>query len=119
MSAGSEPADSRPHVMRVYSRLDLGGIERQMLRVLPRLNRGRYRISLCLLERAGALADDLRSRGIAVHVVPIEARLRPRSLFALAGLFRGERIAIVQAHVREANTTATVAARLARVPVVI
>ena len=41
--------------MRVYSRLEVGGIEQQMLRVLPRLNGGRYRMSLCLLKRPGAL----------------------------------------------------------------
>src|SRR6186997_2317845 len=53
----ADPASDRPHVMRVYSRLEVGGIEQQMLRVLPRLNaEGRYRVSLCLLKRPGELA---------------------------------------------------------------
>src|SRR6185503_20529969 len=78
------PAADRPHVMRVYSRLEVGGIEQQMLRVLPRLNAGRYRVSLCLLKRPGELAAELRARGVAVHVLPFKGRLAPTSLLALA-----------------------------------
>src|SRR5262245_46335434 len=110
---------ARPHVMRVYSRLEVGGIEKQMLRVLPRLNAGRYRMSLCLLKRPGELAEELRGLGVAVHVLPFKGRLEPRSLLALARLFRRESVSIVHAHVRESNTSATVAAKLARVPVII
>src|SRR5262245_28403605 len=109
----------RPHVMRVYSRLEIGGIERQMLRILPRLNAGRYRVSLCLLKRPGALAEELRGLGVTVHVLPFQGRLAPRSLLALARLFRREGVSIVHAHVRESNTSATVAGKLARVPVII
>src|SRR5262249_50835642 len=53
------------------------------------------------------------------HVLPFKGRLRPSSLMALARLFRNEGVSIVHSHVRESNTSATVAARLARVPVVI
>jgi len=109
----------RRHVMHVYSRLDVGGIELILMRLLPRLNTGRYRVSLCLIKRAGDLAGELRGLGVPVHVVPIRGRFRPGSMFALARLFRRERVSIVHAHVREANASAAVAARLARVPVVI
>jgi len=105
--------------MRVYSRLEVGGIEKQMLRVLPRLNTGRYRVSLCLLKRPGELAEELRALGVGVHVLPFRGRLAPRSLWALGRLFRRERVSIVHAHVRESNTSATVAGRLARVPVIV
>lgn len=106
--------------MRVYSRLEVGGIEKQMLRVLPRLNAsGRYRVSLCLLKRPGELADELRAQGVAVHVLPFKGRLEPTSLYTLARLFRRESVSIVHAHVRESNTSATVAGKLARVPVII
>src|SRR5262249_1519700 len=109
----------RPHVMRVYSRLEVGGIEKQMLRVLPRLNAGRYRVSLCLLKRPGELVEELRTRGVAVHVLPFKGRLAPTSLYALAQLFRREGVSIVHAHVRESNASATVAGKLAGIPVII
>jgi glycosyltransferase involved in cell wall biosynthesis len=105
--------------MRVYSRLEVGGIEHQMLNLLPRLNRGRFRVSLCLIKRAGEMADWVRERGIDVHVVPFRGRLHPASLRQLARLFRRCGTRIVHAHVRESNTSATVAARMAGVPVVI
>lgn len=115
----SDAAGAGPHVMRVYSRLEVGGIETQMLRLLPRLNAGRYRVSLCLLKRPGELTEALRGSGVAVHVLPFEGRLHPASLLRLRALFRREKVSIVHAHVRESNTSATVAARLAGVPVVI
>jgi len=105
--------------MRVYSRLEVGGIEHQMLSLLPRLNERRYAVSLCLLKRAGEMAGWLRERGIEVHVLPFRSRLHPLDLRALARLFSTSGIAIVHAHVRESNTSATVAARLAGVPVVV
>jgi hypothetical protein len=61
----------------------------------------------------------MKAQGVELFVLPLEERLRPASLWSLGGLFRRTGTRIVQAHVREANTTATVAARLAGVPVVI
>jgi hypothetical protein len=50
--------------MHVYSRLDVGGVEIYLLRLLPRLNAGRYRASVCLLKREGNLDGELRRRGV-------------------------------------------------------
>lgn len=61
--SGEAEAD-RPHVMHVYSRLDVGGVEIYLLRLLPRLNAGRYRASVCLLKREGNLDGELRRRGV-------------------------------------------------------
>ena len=113
------PAPARVHVMRVYSRLEVGGIEKQMLRLLPRLNAGRYKVSLCLLKRPGELVGQLRELGVAVHILPFKERLSPSSLRDLARLFRAEGVTIVQSHAREFNTSATVAARIAGVPITI
>lgn len=77
------------HVMHMYSRLDIGGIERLLVELLPRLNGRRYHVSLCLIKSAGALAEDLRRRGVSLHVLPLRGRLRPSSLAALVRLFRG------------------------------
>jgi glycosyltransferase involved in cell wall biosynthesis len=106
-------------VMRVYSRLDVGGIEHQMLKVLTRLDPARYRVSVCLIKRPGVLADWFRREGIPVHVLPFQGRFPPGGLWRMSRLFRENGIRIVHAHVRESNTSATVAARMARVPIVI
>ena len=106
-------------ILRVYSRLEVGGIEYQLLRVLPLLNRGRYRGSLCLLRRAGEMADWVRERGVEVDVIPFASRISPRGLGKLAALMRRKGVRIVHAHMRESNTSALFAAKIARVPVVI
>ena len=111
--------EARVPILRVYSRLEVGGIEYQLLRVLPLLNRGRYFASLCLLKRGGEMAEWLRAGGVDVQVIPFPSRVHPGSIRALAALMRRKGIRIVHAHVRESNTSALVAARLARVPVVI
>jgi glycosyltransferase involved in cell wall biosynthesis len=120
----TEPRQASSHqpasVVRVYSRLDVGGIERQLLRVLPRLEaRGRYRTTLILTRREGTLLPEFREAGIPVEVVPLRGRLNPRSVRTLAARFRHHRARLVHAHVYEANTTATVAARFAGRPPVI
>jgi len=109
-----------PHVMRIYTRLEVGGIEQQLLRTLPRLAaRGRYRVSLCLLRSEGALAEPLRDTGVPVHVLPARGRLHPALMLGLRRLFLSESVRIVHAHTYGANTSATVAARLTGVPAVI
>ena len=111
--------DDRPHVMHLYSRLDVGGIEWILMRLLPRLNAGRYRTSVCLLKRPGELAERLRAEGVEVHFVPIKGRMRPTTLVTLSRFFRREKVSIVHAHSRVSMASATLAARLARVPVVL
>jgi len=105
--------------MRVYTRLEVGGIEHQMLNLLPRLNRGRYRVSLCLLKRPGEMAPWLRERGIEISLIPFRGRLHPLDLHRLATLFRQAGVRIVHAHEPASNTSTTVAGRLAHVSVVI
>ena len=113
-------AGRRTRVMRMYTSLGVGGIEHQLLTLLPHLNTGRYRVSLCLLWHAGELARELRSRGIEVHVLPrLPGRLNPVGLARLGRLFHRTGTRIVHAHTRPIYVPATVAARLFRIPVVI
>ncbi|MBP7149517.1 MAG: glycosyltransferase [Acidobacteria bacterium] len=107
-------------VVRVYSSLEVGGIERQLLQLLPRLQaRGRYRTTLILTRRAGALAPDLQRAGVPVEVLPLRGRFAPRALATLAGRFRALGAQIVHSHVYEDNARSTVASWFAGRPPVI
>ncbi len=46
--------------------LDLGGTERHLVQVLPRLSRARYRVLVYTLSHKGALAPELEDAGIPV-----------------------------------------------------
>jgi glycosyltransferase involved in cell wall biosynthesis len=112
-------ADDRPHVMRCHFGLDFGGIESMMLRQVPRLNAGGYRMSVCLLRREGALAADLRRQGVPVHLVKTVGRLNPGSILRLSRFLREQRVSIAHAHSRSVYVPVTIAARMAGIPVII
>lgn len=70
-----------PRVLVVTSRLDIGGTEQHLLRVLPLLRRKGLDVSLYVLERGGKLDGALMQAG--VNVSGPERRL-PRHLHALS-----------------------------------
>lgn len=105
--------------MRVITWLPLGGIERRMVQTLARLDRNKYQMSVTCIRERGELAGEVEALGIPLFLQPVKRRLSPRGLWDLAQLFKREKIDIVHTHMYRANTSATVAARLAGVPVVI
>jgi glycosyltransferase involved in cell wall biosynthesis len=84
-----------PRVTIVTSRLDLGGTERHLTRIVPELRRRGIDITVYLLDRGGALEAELLTKG-----VPIEGSARsflhwPRATLQLARFLRRERPDIV------------------------
>ena len=113
-------ADRRLRVAHVYAHLDVGGIERSLADVLPRLDPARYDVRMICSRRRGRLADDLEAVGIPVQVRRCPSRL-PVSWSArrLAHALRAHRVDLVHAHAEHAAHCATEAARLAGVPLVV
>jgi glycosyltransferase involved in cell wall biosynthesis len=73
-----------PRVLVVTSRLDIGGTEQHLLRVLPRLRQRGLDVSLFVLERGGKLEQAILHAGVAISG-PV--RRLPRRLHAFhAGL---------------------------------
>lgn len=105
--------------MRFHFGMDFGGIESMLLRQLPRLNAAGFRVSVCLLRREGALADDLRRAGVPVHLLRTRGRIRPGSLREIAAFLRAEAVEIAHAHSRAVYVPVTIAARLAGTPVMV
>lgn len=113
-------SSSRPlNILRVITWLPVGGIERKILAILPRLDPTRFRVRVVCLRERGALASELEAAGIPVELCPMNSRLSPHGLANLTALIRRYKIDIVHAHMYRSNVPATIAAHLARVPVVI
>lgn len=111
---------NRPlHVLRVITWMPVGGIERKIVAVLPRLDPARFRASLVCIREKGPLADELERQGVPVHLCPLRTRLSPSGILKLARLMRRERVDIVHAHMYRASVPATIAAHLAGVPTVV
>lgn len=84
-----------PRVAVVTSRLDVGGTERHLTRVMPELRRRGIDIVLYVMERGGPLESEL-----IAHGVPIEGTGRgflhwPRATIQLARFLRRERPDII------------------------
>lgn len=106
------------NILRVITWLPPGGIEKKIAAVLPRLDREWFlpRV-LCLRER-GAVAAELESAGIPVDLIALKSRLDPVGIWRMAQYMRRHEIALVHAHMYRAAVPATIAARMAGVPIV-
>src|SRR3954471_4008593 len=56
-------------IVHVVLRLDVGGLERMVLRLLARLDRARWAPVVAAIEAPGALAAELSRIGVPLHVL--------------------------------------------------
>ena len=117
-------------VVYLIGTLDRGGTEGQLVELVTRLDRRRFRPVVCSLSSGGPHAEALRAAGIPVHVIGFRGFKRglwtllflPRiaaELWRLVRLLRVERPAIVHGFLFWAYVIGAFAARAAGVPVVI
>ncbi|MCC6546646.1 glycosyltransferase [Candidatus Sumerlaeota bacterium] len=108
-----------PVVVRVITWLPVGGIERRLVSVLPRLRDLGWGMKVVCLREEGPLARQVRDQGIDVTVIPFGSRLSPRGIWRLKNHLRRANASIVHSHMYRSNVPATIAARFARTPVVL
>jgi glycosyltransferase involved in cell wall biosynthesis len=96
---------------------DPGGAERMLLVLLDRLDPARYR-SRVLTWRDGWLNEEVRRRGIPEATLPLARPLDPACLRRLLARLAEWRVDLLHAHEFAMNTYGTIAARLARKPIV-
>lgn len=109
---------SSPTLIRVITWLPVGGIERRLVAVVPRLKELGWNARVVCVRERGPLASELEEQGIPVDVIPFRSRLAPGGLKQLAGYFRQHQARVVHSHMYRSNIPATVSGALARVPVV-
>lgn len=85
-----------PRILIVTSRLDVGGAERHLARIVPELKRRGFDVALYVMERGGSLESDLTAGGIPIDG-PERKRVFhwPRAAFALSRHLRRERPTVV------------------------
>lgn len=112
----------RRRVLYTVNRMDVGGSQTHLLQVLRLLDRDHFEPLLCCLTGRGALLDAARATGARVFTGGLGGLKSPRAALALArlaGTMRRERIDIVHNYLLRANVVGTLAARAARVPLVL
>ncbi len=106
-------------VLQLIPTLDRSGAEKQMVLLATGLPRDRFRVEVAALTRLGPLAAELRAAGVPVTALGKRFKLDPLALARLVGFLRSGRFDVIQTWIFAANTYGRLAARLARLPVVV
>lgn len=108
----------RVHVMHVLLSLCTGGLEKQVVNVINRTDRERFRHSVCCLDSVGPLAEMLEEPRPEVHLLARTPGLSLSLPFRLARMFASEKVDVV--HTRGLGTYmySALAARMARAALV-
>ncbi|WP_437622434.1 glycosyltransferase family 4 protein [Sorangium sp. So ce1151] len=113
--AGPRAAPDRPvKVAHVVLSLNVGGLERVVLRLLERTSRDRFAPVVCALQEPGALAEELARLGVPLVVLSRKPGLDPGLPVRLAAWLRSEGIRLVHTHNPGPHLYGALAAGLAR-----
>lgn len=116
---------SAPHPARILytiTWMEVGGSQTHLLQVLRLLDRRRFVPRLYCLTGRGSLLEAARATGVPVYggtMNGFKSRRALREILGLSRFMRRERIEIVHNYLPRANVAGSIAARLARVPVVL
>jgi glycosyltransferase involved in cell wall biosynthesis len=107
-------------VLQVITSLGIGGAERLVVSAARGLSAPRFEHAICCLAERGPLAAEAEAAAVPVFCVDEFPGLRHPFAFArLIRIIRTFRPTIVHTHLQSANLYGRLAARLARVPVVV
>ena len=105
-------------VLYVIDNIEFGGGERVFTQLISRLPRDRYRILVACLP-GGIFEEEIKGSGAQLEPVDMRNRFNLRIILRLAGLMKREKIDIVHSQGGRADFFARMAARWARVPIVV
>lgn len=101
--------NARLRVLRVIYDLQVGGVQRQLLQVLPLLREHGIEPEICCLRAEGEMAGQFKAAGLPLHVVPFRTRLDPFGLMGLRRLVGRLGVEVVHGHMHASNVAANAA----------
>jgi len=106
-------------VLYLITDLDVGGAERVLLETVRRLDRSRFRPTVCSLAPPGAVASEFAQLGVPVFSLGMTGLRHLLGVRHLLRLLGRQRFDILHSHLFHANVLGRLAARWAGVPVVV
>jgi glycosyltransferase involved in cell wall biosynthesis len=106
-------------ILHLITELELGGAERLLATLLPRLDRARFEASVAYLYGDAPLRPELEAAGLRVTKLDSRGKLDVTAFSRLVELLRRERFDILHTHLIQADLMGYFAARRARAPVVV
>lgn len=110
---------TRPRVLHLIHKLDIGGAERQLLTSLAAFDRDRFDHRVGVLFRRGAIFEELAATDVPTVEFNLRTRNVPAGIARLVRYLREERIDVVHAHLHLIAIYARIAARIAGTPVAV
>ena len=107
------------NVLQLIPTLDRSGAEKQMVLLSAGLPRDRFRVEVAALTRLGPLEAELAAAGIPTTLIGKRHKIDPFALEKLTRFMKERRFDIVQTWIFAANVYGRLAARRARVPIII
>lgn len=110
---------TRPRVLHLIHKLDIGGAERQLLTSLSAFDRDRFDHRVGVLFQRGAIFEELAATDLPCVEFGLRTRNVPGGIARLVRYLRDERIDVIHAHLHLIAIYARIAARIAGTPVAI
>jgi sugar transferase (PEP-CTERM/EpsH1 system associated) len=107
------------HVMHLVESLEVGGMENGVVNLANLIDKERFKLSVCCLSHPGSLSQKLDPAEVAVFSLNWKGGVSPALFFQLARHFRDAEVQVVHTHGWLTLLYGSVAALLARVPVLI
>jgi glycosyltransferase involved in cell wall biosynthesis/peptidoglycan/xylan/chitin deacetylase (PgdA/CDA1 family) len=109
----------RYNVLYVIWSLGLGGAERVVINLAKGLDKNKFNAAVCCLNDKGQFAYELEKEGIEVIALNKKGAFDIAVIFSLISVIKQHRIDVVHTHLWGANFWGRIAAKLARVKVII
>ncbi|MFH1563678.1 MAG: glycosyltransferase [Nitrospirota bacterium] len=103
----------------VNSLIEQGGAERVVYNLVERLNLELFYPVVCCLYKNEKLGDELKNLGIKIVEMNLKSGINWSLLLKLSNIMKKERINIVHTHTASSWFYGTIAAKLAKIPVII
>jgi len=116
----------RIEVLFITVGMDVGGTERMLVSILKNIDREKYDVSLCCLEREGQLHTEIEKENIEIICLNLpkkpllfSAFLHFLAIFRIYAILKRKEIKIVHSFLPRANIISRIAGYMAGVPIVI
>jgi len=105
-------------VTRIITWLPVGGIERRLVSIFPKLRDRGFDMNLILIREMGPLAQELIDQDFSVKLVPLKSRLDPFGILRLGKEFKATKPDILHCHMYRSSVPGTIAGHYSKVPTI-
>ena len=106
----------KKNVLHIIHSLDVGGAEKLVVDFTEQTNRELFNVSVCCLDNAGTLGEELKEKGVSVTVLGRKPGIDWALIFNLRKLLRENEIDVIHAHQYTSFFYAVLARNFSRKP---